>query len=200
MKSSNNAERSVISSYFIFSRLTFICWMRSNHCLSNFIECCLVVSNIIIVKETIIDPLGDRVGWCRWPFFWNRDFLPTHHTGCGRHSTTANVGMPLAPLCLPSNPLSSRQLKVPQGASTGATTPCERHGSMAAVEPLVVRIGTEQCHAQCYARNAAHTALHCTVRAPHSSSTGGSWCLVISQQALSGDEQFNICSDNGHCI
>ena len=45
-------------------------------------------------------------------------------------------------------------------------------------------------------RNAAHTAL-C---APHSSSTGGSWCLVISQQALSGDEQFNICSDNGHCI
>ena len=35
---------------------------------------------------------------------------------------------------------------------------------MAAVEPLVVRIGTEQCHAQCYARNAAHTALHCTVR------------------------------------
>ena len=32
---------------------------------------------------------------------------PTHHTGCGRHSTTANVGMPLAPLCLPSNPLSS---------------------------------------------------------------------------------------------
>ena len=84
-----------------------MCWIRSNHCLSNFIECCLVVSNIMIVKETIIDPLGDRVGWCRWPFFWNRDFLPPHHTGCGRHSTTANVGMPLAPLCLPSNPLSS---------------------------------------------------------------------------------------------
>ena len=120
----------------------------------------------------------------------------THHTGCGRHSTTANVGMPLAPLCLPSNPLSSRQLKVPQGASTGATTPCERHGSMAAVEPLVVRIGTEQCNA----RNATHYAVHTALRAPHSSSTGGSWCLVISQQALSGDEQFNICSDNGHCI
>ena len=50
-----------------------------------------------------------------------------------------------------------QQLKVPQGASTGATTPCERHGSMAAVEPLVVRIGTEQCNA----RNAAHTELHC---------------------------------------
>ena len=58
---------------------------------------------------------------------------------------------------LPPNPLSSRQLKVPQGASTGATTPCERHGSMAAVEPLVVRISTEQCNS----RNAAH----CTVRA-----------------------------------
>ena len=33
--------------------------------IGNFIERCLVVSNIIIVNETIIDPLGDRVGWCR---------------------------------------------------------------------------------------------------------------------------------------
>ena len=33
--------------------------------IGNFKERCLVVSNIIIVNETIIDPLGDRVGWCR---------------------------------------------------------------------------------------------------------------------------------------
>ena len=33
--------------------------------IGNFIERCLVVSNIMIVNETIIDPLGDRVGWCR---------------------------------------------------------------------------------------------------------------------------------------
>ena len=51
------------------------------------------------------------------------------------------------------------------------------------------------------APNSATRAMPRTaLRAPHSSSTGGSWCLVISQQALSGDEQFNICSDNGHCI
>ena len=113
----------------------------------------LVVLSIIIVNSTH-RPIRRQSGLVPLTLLLKPRLPP--HTGCGRHSTTANVGMPLAATKSP-NPLSSRQLKVPQGASTGATTPCERHGSMAAVEPLVVRIGTEQCNA----RNAAH----CTVRA-----------------------------------